>query len=159
VVEHYAKTGNPKTYKLPRPLTDTHIPNFSFSGLKTAVLRCLETNEAQNIHINPNDLCASFQMAITDCFLNRMQIAMHLFKEKTGLNHGHCVIAGGVAANMFIRTHLETLCKDNNFDFFAPPLKYCTDNGVMIAYAGLQRFLAGHISPLDYQAKARSPLG
>jgi N6-L-threonylcarbamoyladenine synthase len=159
IVEEYAKTGNIKAYKLPRPLTDTATPNFSFSGLKTAVLRTLETHEAKNILINPNDLCASFQMAVTDCLLNRMEIAIRLFKEKTGLKYGHCVIAGGVAANMFIRTHLETLCKQHYFDFFAPPLKYCTDNGVMIAYAGLQRFLKGDISPLNYQAKARSPLG
>ena len=60
---------------------------------------------------------------------------------------------------MFIREHLENLCTAHNFNFYAPPLKYCTGNGVMIAYAGLQRFLRGDISPLNYQAKARSPLG
>ena len=154
-VEQYAKKGNPKSYKLPRPLTDIETPNFSFSGLKTAVLRCIENNDT----INKADLCASFQTAVTDCLINRMTIAMRLFKEKTNLNHGNCVIAGGVAANMFIREHLENLCTAHNFNFYAPPLKYCTDNGVMIAYAGLQRFLRGDISPLNYQAKARSPLG
>lgn len=155
IVEQYAQTGNPKTYKLPRPLTDIETPNFSFSGLKTAVMRCLETHN----DINKSDLCASFQMAVSDCFINRMTIAMHLFKEKTNLTHGDCVIAGGVAANIFIRTQLKNLCQEKKFNFYAPPLKYCTDNGVMIAYAGLQRFLRGHTSPLNYQAKARSPLG
>lgn len=158
-VEQYAKTGNIKAYKLPRPLTDTDIPNFSFSGLKTAVLRCIETHEKNNIPIHHNDLCASFQMAVTDCLTNRMTIAMRLFKEKTNLTQANCVIAGGVAANMFIRTHLEALCEAENFRFYAPPLRYCTDNGVMIAYAGLQHFLRGDTSPLNYQAKARSPLG
>jgi N6-L-threonylcarbamoyladenine synthase len=135
------------------------MPNFSFSGLKTAVLRCIETSDKNNIPVNPHDLCASFQMAVTDCLTNRMKIAMRLFKEKTNLENADCVIAGGVAANMFIRTHLEALCEKENFKFFAPPLRYCTDNGVMIAYAGLQRFLRGDTSPLSYQAKARSPLG
>ena len=159
IVEEYAKTGNERAYKLPRPLIDTEKPNFSFSGLKTAVMRCIETAEKNNVPVNQADLCASFQASVVDCFMNRMTIALKLFKEKTNLTHGNCVIAGGVAANMYIRTHLENLCMAHNFKFYAPPLKYCTDNGVMIAYAGLQRFLRGDISPLHYQAKARSPLG
>jgi len=158
-VEQYAQSGDPKAFKLPRPLTNIETPNFSFSGLKTAVLRVIEKHQEHNQTINKHDLCASFQAAISDCFINRMKIAMTLFKQKTNLYHGRCVVAGGVAANMFIRSKLEILCQHQNFDFFAPPLKYCTDNGVMIAYAGLQRFLKGDRSPLDYKAKARSPLG
>jgi N6-L-threonylcarbamoyladenine synthase len=155
IVEEYAKLGNPKAFSLPRPMIQTQLPNFSFSGLKTAILRITETEP----NLNKHDLCASFQMAVSDCLINRMKIAMTLFKEKTNLPQGQCVVAGGVAANMFLRSHLEQLCQEQNFNFFAPPLKYCTDNGVMIAYAGLQRFLNGHISSLDYKAKARSPLG
>lgn len=153
IVEKYAQKGNPKAFDLPRPLTNTSKPNFSFSGLKTAVMRHITSD------INPYDLCASFQLAATECFINRIQIAMNLFQEKTQLRNAQCVIAGGVAANQFIRQHLTDLCESKGFQFIAPPLKYCTDNGVMIAYAGLRRFLKGEQSPLNYKAKARSPLG
>lgn len=153
IVEQCAKTGNPKAYPFPRPLCNLAEPNFSFSGLKTAVMRIVD-NKADK-----SDICASFQAAVADCFTNRMQIAMDLFKEKTQLETAPCVIAGGVAANLYLREHLSNLCVKNNFDFFAPPLKYCTDNGVMIAYAGLQRFIKGDRSPLDYKALARSSLG
>jgi len=155
IVEQYAQYGDENAFMLPRPLCKTNVPNFSFSGLKTAVLRHIETNQ----YINKNDLCASFQAAISDCFINRMTLAMQIFKDKTQANQLRCVVAGGVAANQYICQNLQLLCQKKQFKFFAPPLQYCTDNGVMIAYAGLQHFLRGSSSTLDYKAKARAPLG
>ena len=157
LVEKAALKGDPKRFPLPRPLKHFKDPHFSFSGLKTAVVRIIEKGYIQTEQ-DVYDLCASFQQAVSDCMKNRMQIAMQMFKEKTGLDYAPCVVAGGVAANRALRTMLETLCDQNNFTFHAPPLQYCTDNGVMIAYAGLERFARGLTSPLDIKPLARMPL-
>lgn len=155
-VEKMAKQGDSKAYLLPRPLKGTEIPNFSFSGLKTAMLRNIEKEPALNRH----DLCASFQNAVIECFLDRLKIAMNLYKQKLSyLKDYRFVVAGGVAANQSVRKALQDLCCAEGFTYAAPPLKYCTDNGVMIAYAGLQHYFLKNFSPLDYAAKARSPLG
>ena len=156
-VEKNALHGNPHYFSLPRPLKGTKEPNFSFSGLKTAVVRLIESHNPMTIS-EVQHLCASFQYAVADCLEDRMRRAMMLFKEKTGLKHAPCIVAGGVAANLFLRGRLLELCQQEGFDFYAPPLQYCTDNGVMIAYAGLERFARGLISPLTVKAVARGSL-
>lgn len=156
-VEKLALLGNPYHFPLPRPLKGTKDPNFSFSGLKTAVVRLIEHNNPMSLQ-DVQHLCASFQLAVAECLEDRMRLAMTLFKNKTGLNHAPCIVAGGVAANIFLRERLSNLCTQEGFSFYAPPLQYCTDNGVMIAYAGLERFARGLLSPLNVKAKPRSSL-
>ncbi|MEM6602443.1 MAG: tRNA (adenosine(37)-N6)-threonylcarbamoyltransferase complex transferase subunit TsaD [Pseudomonadota bacterium] len=157
-VEQAAQKGDPLRFQLPRPLCQTSDPNFSFSGLKTAVMRIIEKDlikTQQDIY----DLCASFQYAVSDTIENRMDIAIDIFKQRTSLSSAPCVVAGGVAANMALRHMLENLSARHNMDFFAPPLKYCTDNAVMIAYAGLVKFARKNVSSLSLKPMARAPLG
>lgn len=156
-VEDYARHGNIYRFVLPRPLNKTQNPDFSFSGLKTAVMRMIENGDIKT-KTDIYDLCASFQYAVTDCIVNRMQIAIDMFKDITKQPSAPMVIAGGVAANIYIRNALQNLATDNNMTFLAPPLRYCTDNGVMIAYAGLERFARGWVSPLNIKPLARLAL-
>jgi N6-L-threonylcarbamoyladenine synthase len=147
-VERAALLGDPKAVPLPRPLKGSAEPHFSFAGLKSAVLRARDSNLYQ-----PADIAASFQAAVIDCLLDRTKRAMDLVPEATAL-----VVAGGVAANQSIRDELETLATRRGLPFVAPPMWLCTDNGAMIAWAGVERFSAGLIDGMDVQARARWPL-
>jgi N6-L-threonylcarbamoyladenine synthase len=147
-VEKAALLGNPKAVPLPRPLKGSAEPHFSFAGLKSAVLRAREAE----LH-SAQDIAASFQAAVVDCLIDRTQKALDTLPEVTAL-----VVAGGVAANLAVRTALEALAKSRGLAFVAPPLWLCTDNGAMIAWAGVERFEAGLIGGMDIQARARWPL-
>jgi len=103
------------------------------------------------------DLAASYQAAIADCLVGRTENAMKMYRKKHP-GDLRFVIAGGVAANSVIRQMMETLCAAGGFAFFAPPLWLCTDNGAMIAWAGLERFDIGQRDSLDTPARARWPL-
>ena len=156
-VERYARQGDPKSIPLPRPLLDRPGLDMSFAGLKTAVLR-----EAQAREINEQtlaDLSASFQAAICDVLVEKSRRAMQLVRAELGLTGKPAfVIAGGVGANQALRGALTSLCEAENFSFHAPPLKWCTDNGAMIAYAGALRLQNGMTSDLDLAARPRWPL-
>ena len=150
-VEKLALEGNPKAVPLPRPLKGSKEPHFSFAGLKSAVLRAFESGEHA-----PADLAASFQQAAVDCLIDRLELAL----REAG-THPALVVAGGVAANQTIRMELEALASRHEMDFVAPPLKLCTDNAAMIAWAGCERLdqtpdFAG--DPLDLKARPRWPL-
>jgi N6-L-threonylcarbamoyladenine synthase len=147
-VERAAQRGNPKAVPLPRPLKGSKEPHFSFAGLKSAVLRAVESGQ-----YSAEDIAASFQQAVVDCLIDRTARAMDLAEEATAL-----VVAGGVAANETIRGSLEELAITRGLPFVAPPLWLCTDNGVMIAWAGAERFAQGLTDPLDTMARARWPL-
>ncbi len=125
-LEKLASSGNPKAFELSRPMINRPGLDFSFSGLKTQVRLLIEGN---NIDSYP-DIAASFQEAAIDTlFLKcRRAIKQTFFKS--------LVVAGGVAANKLLRLKLEKLCVDNNISFHIPEHKLCTDNGLMIAYAG-----------------------
>ena len=144
-VERAAREGDPKAVPLPRPLVGSGDPNFSFAGLKSAVLRAAGGPVP--------DLAASFQQAVVDCLVDRTRIALARMPEATRL-----VVAGGVAANGAIRAALQRLADDNGLGFTAPPLALCTDNAAMIAWAGIERLRAGHSDALDVPARARWPL-
>ena len=156
-VERYAKTGDPRAISLPRPLLDRPGLDMSFAGLKTAVLR-----EAQAREINEQtlaDLSASFQSAICDVLVEKSRRAMALARDGLGFSGTPAfVIAGGVGANQALRSALTTLCEAENYTFHAPPLKWCTDNGAMIAYAGALRLSSGITSELTLMARPRWPL-
>ncbi len=147
-VERAAKDGDAKAVPLPRPLKGADEPHFSFAGLKSAVLRAHETGRYK-----AQDIAASFQQAVVDCLKDRLEYTLARTDQVAAL-----VVAGGVAANMAIRDMLEELAKEHAMRFGAPPLWLCTDNGAMIAWAGVERYAAGLTDGLDFIARPRWPL-
>lgn len=145
-VERLAREGDAGAVKLPRPLLGSAEPHFSFAGLKSAVLRAKESG----IHTNA-DLAAAFQQAAIDCVIDRTRRALQGAGSPTAL-----VVAGGVAANVAVRSALERLAADHGLPFVAPPLALCTDNAAMIAWAGVERL--GQNDSLDCAARPRWPL-
>ncbi len=147
-VEALAREGNSKAVPLPRPLVGTAEPHFSFSGLKSAVMRAVESGQWRDA-----DIAASFQQAVVDCLIDRTKRALALADHPTAL-----VVAGGVAANGAVRAALEALASAHDLPFVAPPLWLCTDNAAMIGWAGCERFAAGLTDDLDFPARPRWPL-
>jgi putative glycoprotease GCP len=158
-VEKAAARGNAKRFRLPVPLKGTPKPDFSFSGLKTA-LRQLAEAEAPLDDATVDDLCAAFQAAVTASLADRVGLALQQFRTRfPEVAAPTLVVAGGVAANRAIRAALLDLCGRHGFTFVAPPLALCTDNAAMIAWAGAERLAAGHgADPLDVAPRARWPL-
>jgi N6-L-threonylcarbamoyladenine synthase len=159
-VEQAAKTGNPDRFDLPRPLVGEARLDFSFSGLKTAV-RQAATEIAPLTEQDIADICASFQKAVSRTLKDRIGRGLQRFKKE--FPHleemPSLVVAGGVAANLELRATLQDLCAVNGFRFIAPPLRLCTDNAVMIAWAGLERMAKGAAADdLDVQPRSRWPL-
>lgn len=129
---------------------------FSFSGLKTAVKN--EIDKLQNSDDLP-DIAASFQSVIAQTLALRAGQAMEKFKNLyPHHNHPHLIVCGGVAANVSIRTALEMEARHHQFTLAAPPLEYCTDNGAMIAWAGVELLKAGRTASLATKARPRWPL-
>lgn len=164
MIEKAAAVGNEKRFVLPRPLHNSGDCNLSFSGLKTAVRKIIESyspdGNIEHAIINKQDtadICASFQYAAADCLCSKLKKAVSIFKEKYPAGKD-LVVSGGVAANLYLRRNLQALADDNDLIFSAPPVRYCTDNGVMIAWAGLERFAAGHTDSLDFKPRPRWPL-
>jgi len=149
-LERAARTGAPR-FALPRPLVGSDEPHFSFAGLKSAVLRA-RAAMAEPTEKDIADLAASFQQAACDCLVDRTARALGRV-HVTAL-----VVAGGVAANQTIRGALADLAAAHGLPFVAPPLWLCTDNGAMIAWAGVERFRAGDVDDLNAPARPRWPL-
>jgi N6-L-threonylcarbamoyladenine synthase len=151
-VERLAREGDAKAVPLPRPLKGSKEPHFSFAGLKSAVLRAYETGDHSHA-----DIAASFQAAAIECLVDRLEHALAAVDTPPAL-----VVAGGVAANLAVREALEALAARHAMLFSAPPLRLCTDNAAMIAWAGCERLPAegAPISsdPLDLRARPRWPL-
>ena len=149
-VERAAAAGDPARFALPRPLLGAAEPNFSFAGLKSAVLRA-RGGLAAVTPADAGDLAAGFQAAVVDCLRDRTARALGAMPEATAL-----VVAGGVAANTAVRNALAALAAAHGVPFSAPPPWLCTDNAAMIAWAGAERLAAG-IAPdgLDVVARPR----
>ena len=164
-VEREAALGNAKRFAFPRPLLDRPDCDLSFSGLKTAVLRARDAIIAEKGGLmvqDRRDLCASFQLAVTDVFREKTRRAIGLYQDRMRQGQGDepqgFAVAGGVAANSSLRAALETLCVENGLTFTAPPLRLCTDNAAMIAYAGIERMRLGHADDFTLSARPRWPL-
>ncbi|HKB83887.1 MAG TPA: tRNA (adenosine(37)-N6)-threonylcarbamoyltransferase complex transferase subunit TsaD [Burkholderiales bacterium] len=142
-----ADSGNPKRFKLPRPMIASGDLNFSFSGLKTAALT-LVTREKATAQ-NKADIAAAFQTAIVEVLVAKSTDAV----SKTGLDQ--LVVAGGVGANRRLRDALAQKAVAEKFEVFYPPLELCTDNGAMIAYAGAQRLVGGIIGSRGFSVRPR----
>lgn len=147
VIDKLAKEGKP-IYNLPR----THFENldFSFSGIKTAVINLVH-KEGDNININ--DLCASFEEAVTDILTQNSLKAM----KELGVNK--IAIAGGVSANSYLRNKMQELGEKEGFKVYYPELVLCTDNAAMIASAGYYNYMAGKCSPWNLNAVPNLKIG
>jgi N6-L-threonylcarbamoyladenine synthase len=159
-VEKAAQNGDPNRFQLPRPLVGEARLDFSFSGLKTAV-RQAATAIAPLSQQDINDICASFQKAVSRTLQGRIGRGLQRFLEEfPDLDDVPAlVVAGGVAANKELRSTLQSLCDKHRFRFVAPPHHLCTDNAAMIAWAGLERMGAGfEADALDVQPRSRWPL-
>ena len=146
-----ALSGNPARFKLPRPMLDHPGCDFSFSGLKTAVLHQLRQLQRAGgpTPAERADLAASFQLAVAETLTAKCMRAL--------LNTGRTrlVIAGGVSANRLLRSHLDAALATAGARLHCPPLDLCTDNGAMIAYAGWLRLRAGQTEPVVIRAMPR----
>ena len=147
-VEKAALAGDPRAVPLPRPLMGSAEPHFSFAGLKSAVLRARDSGLYRT-----EDIAASFSAAVVDCLVDRTARALDNSAPVTAL-----VVAGGVAANAGIRAALTALAQERGLPFVAPPLWLCTDNGAMIAWAGVERFRLGLTDDMAVPARPRWPL-
>lgn len=157
LVERAAASGDPARFDFPRPMINKPGCDFSFSGLKTSVRRAVEKLDGDLSEKNIADLAASFQHAVAETLVARTKNAIDLATQKAP-NLSHLVVAGGVAANQVIGDALRALAQEKGLTFIAPPPKLCTDNGAMIAWAGLEKFRLGHTDPLDFKARPRWPL-
>ncbi|HWV65636.1 tRNA (adenosine(37)-N6)-threonylcarbamoyltransferase complex transferase subunit TsaD [Chitinophaga sp.] len=151
LIDKYAQTGNPARFKFPEP----RIPglNFSFSGLKTAILYFLQENQQKDpafISQNLPDICASIQHRIISILLNKVVKA----SEETGIRD--IAIAGGVSANSGLRAALTEWGQKHHWRTFIPRFEYCTDNAGMIAITAHYKYLAGDFASLDAVPTARA---
>lgn len=154
-VEAEAAGGDPARIPLPRPLLDRPGCDMSFSGLKTAVLRARDALIADHGGLRAadrRDLCAAFQRAVAEVLAEKTRRALALSPVPV------IAVAGGVAANGPIRAALEQVAAEAGARFLAPPLRLCTDNGAMIAWAGIERFRMGHRDNMTLSARPRWPL-
>jgi N6-L-threonylcarbamoyladenine synthase len=151
LIDKYAQSGNPKAYAFPEP----QIPglNFSFSGLKTAILYFLQENKAADpdfVEKHLPDICASIQQRIVTILLNKLKKAA----IQTGIKD--VCIAGGVSANSGLRKALQEQGKKFGWNTFIPPFQYCTDNAAMIAMTAYYKYQAGEFTSLSTSPSARA---
>ena len=145
-----AESGEPGHYAFPRPMTDRPGLDFSFSGLKTFAANTIKA--ADNEPQTRANIAYAFQEAVVDTLVIKCRRAL----KQTGLKR--LVIAGGVSANKQLRTSLQDMMQKLKGEVFYPRMEFCTDNGAMIAYAGLRRLRAGESEPLATKAQPRWPL-
>ena len=149
-IDKLAKIGE-DTYKLPLPLDDDSY-NFSFSGLKSAVINLVHNEEQRKNEINKANLATSFQNTVVKIITKKTMKALKEYNINT------LIMSGGVAANKGLRNEFEKLCNDNNIKFTVPPIKYCTDNAAMIATAGFFAYKKGIRADMSLNAVATDSL-
>ncbi len=150
LIDRYAQIGNPKAYQFTKPRVGDL--EFSFSGLKTGILRFIQKNVKENpnfIKENLNDICASIQHTIVEILMDKLKNAV----KQTGIKH--IAIAGGVSANSEIRKVLTKAEKKHGWTTYIPQFEYTTDNAAMIGISGYLAYLQGNFSKMDSLATAR----
>lgn len=150
-VEQAAKNGDPNAVKFPRVHFEDNPYDFSFSGLKTAVINYVHNARQKNEPLKTEDIAASFTHAVCDVLAENAVKACKNFSDKL-------VVAGGVAANSFLRRRLKEDCDRAGISLFVPELKYCTDNAAMIAAQGYYEYLDGNIASEDLNAYAEQSI-
>ncbi len=155
-VEREALKGDPEAFDFPRPMSGRAEPDFSLSGLKTAVRLAAERQAPLSDQV-VSDLCASFQAAAVDVMVERTRVGLKAFRSRFG-KPTCLVVAGGVAANEGVRRGLTRLAMEAGLKLIAPPAALCGDNGAMIGWAGLERLRIGLTDGLDAPPRPRWPL-
>lgn len=152
-VSKMAVSGNPHQIKFPRAWLEKDSLDFSFSGLKTAVLNHVNTCKAKNSTVDIPDICASFEDAVVEVLVTKSIRAAKLHNIQT------ITLGGGVSANTALREQLGQACRENTMDLFAPQVEYCTDNAAMIALAGYYTYLMKGTTGIEEDVYSRSHLG
>lgn len=147
-LDKVAENGNPLAFKLPRPVVHDAPYDFSFSGLKTAVINLIHNASQKGEELNKADICASFRYAVVDCLTtNFLKVAEDYKVDKL-------VIAGGVSANSLLRSTLQDECKRRGYGFYMPEKSLCGDNAAMVGSQGYYEFLSGNVAGTDLNAFA-----
>ena len=146
LIDKLAKEGDKNAFKFPRVRMDKTSLDFSFSGVKTAVINCLHKLDQQGIEYNKADVAASFQDAVTDV------LCEHTIEAAKQNNMNTIALAGGVASNSDLRAKMKSMAEKNGISVLFPPPILCTDNGAMIASAGYYAYLNGDFADLDLNA-------
>ncbi len=150
ILSRLAEKGNPGRFKFPRPMTDRPGLDMSFSGLKTFTANTIAAND--NDEQTRADIAYAFQEAVCDTLVIKCKRAL----KQTGMKR--IVIAGGVSANKQLRKSLEELANKIGGEVYYPRTEFCTDNGAMIAYAGMQRLKNDEVADLSIQVRPRWPI-
>ena len=147
-LDKVAEDGDPFAFKLPRPTVSGSQYDFSFSGLKTAVINLIHNSAQKGIELNKADVCASFRYAVVDC------LKTNFLKAAEDLKVDKLVIAGGVSANRLLRSSLQEECDKHGLAFYMPEKSLCGDNAAIVGSQGYYEFLSGNIASTDLNAFA-----
>lgn len=147
-LDKVAENGDPFAFKLPRPVVHDAPYDFSFSGLKTAVINLIHNSAQKGIELNKPDVCASFRYAVVDCLVTNFLKAAEDYGVKK------LVIAGGVSANSLLRRTLCEKCDERGYKFYMPDKSLCGDNAAMVGSQGYYEFLSGNVAGTDLNAYA-----
>lgn len=151
-IDKISKSGNPNAFAFPHPKVAGAPYDFSFSGLKTCVINTVHNAQQKGLEINKADLAASFQKNVVFCLISNLE------KAAKDFGYNKIVLAGGVSANSLLRAESEKMCKRNGWSLQLPLLKYCGDNGAMVASQGYYEYLAGVSAPPSLNAYATMPI-
>ena len=147
-LDKVAENGDPGAFKLPRPIVHDAPYDFSFSGLKTAVINLLHNSAQKGETLRKEDVCASYRYAVVDCLVT------NFIKAADDLNVDRLVIAGGVSANSLLRKTLSDECRRRGWEFYMPDKKWCGDNAAMVGSQGYYEYLSGNTADTDLNAYA-----
>lgn len=151
-IDRLSPQGNEDAYKFPKPKVSGSPYDFSFSGLKTAVINTVHNAQQKGEDIHTADLAASFQKSVVDCLVTNLE------KVASEKKFNKIVIAGGVSANSKLRAEAQALCKKHKWDLYLPELRYCGDNAAMIASQGYYEFVQGERADESLNAYATMPI-
>ena len=143
-----ARNGDDSAFKLPRPKVDGCPYDFSFSGLKTAVINQIHNASQKGVELPINDLSASFRKVVVDSLMD------NFIRAAEDFGHKKLVLAGGVSANSLLRKRVEEECSKRGWKYYYPPLNLCGDNGAMVGSQAYYEYLAGNIASTDLNARA-----
>ena len=151
-LDKISKNGDNTKYKFPKPRVDGSPLDFSFSGLKTNVINLVHNATQKGEELNPADVGASFINGVVNCLADNTVKAMEMYNEKT------LVLAGGVSANSVLRSRMEALAKEKNWNLYLPDLSLCGDNGAMVGAQGYFEYINGTTANMDLNGKATADI-